>query len=293
MSRKDGPAPKILWPLLAALLGLLLVQLACSTAIGITPVFTPLPPTTAAPTTVSTLTPTASLGQVTVAEVQNDVTARGSGAESFVAAAVGYRLGEGGEAKTGNDSKARLDFRSGTILRLGPNTSFVVQTVAPSENGSLLTRLKMAVGKIWISLTGGALDVETPLGVASVRGSFAVITYELHDPVAPNDDVLIFDCIEGQCHILGINTDEDLGNLQRVIITGAGQVTFAKLTSSAVDEFLAKNPESTRVILTLTAAAASPTPTPTNTLPPSLTPTITRTPTPVPTRTRTPRPTST
>lgn len=293
MRQKDGPAPKILWPLLAAFLGLVVVQLACSTQIGITPVFTPLPPTTAAPISTPTLTPTVGIGQVTVAEVQNDVTARGSSAEPFVAAAAGYRLGEGGEAKTGNDSKARLDFSDGTILRLGPNTAFVVQTVAASENGSLLTRLKMEVGKIWISLTGGALDVETPVGVASVRGSFAVITYELHDPVAPNDDVLIVDCIEGQCHIQGINTDQDFGSLERAIITGAGQVTFAKLTSSAVDEFLANNPESTRVVLTLTAAAVTATPTPTETLTPSQTPTITKTPTLTPTRTRTPRPTST
>lgn len=293
MLQKGGPARRILWPLLAACLGLLVVQLACSTQIGITPVFTPLPPTTAAPISTPTLTPTVSIGQVTVAEVQNDVTARGSSAEPFVAAAAGYQLGEGGEAKTGNDSKARLDFSDGTVLRLGPNTSFVVQTITPSENGSLLTRLKMAVGKIWISLTGGALDVETPVGVASVRGSFAVITYELHDPVAPNDDVLIFDCIEGQCHIQGINTDQDFGSLERVIITGAGQVTLAKLTGSAVDEFLANNPESTRVVLTLTAAAVTATPTPTETLTPSQTPTITKTATPVPSRTRTPRPTST
>jgi len=293
MLQEDGHALKSLWPLLAAFFGLLLTQLACATQIGITPVFTPLPATTAAPATPPTLTPTASIGQVTVAEVQNDVTARGSSGESFVAATVGYRLGQGGEAKTGDDSKARLDFSDGTILRLGSNTSFAVQSLAPSDGGSLLTRLKMEAGKIWASLTGGALDVETPVGVASVRGSFAVITYELRDPVSSSDDILIVDCIEGHCHIQGLNTDQDFGSLERVIITGAGQVTFIKLTGSAVDEFLSNNPESTRVVLTLTAAAVTATPTPTETLTPSLTPTITKTPTLVPTRTRTPRPTST
>jgi LysM repeat protein len=130
-------------------------------------------------------------------------------------------------------------------------------------------------------LFGGELEVETPLGVASVRGSFAVFTYDPGDPTDPTDDVLVLDCLEGDCGARGPNLNESLSNMERLVLGNNQTVLRFTLTGQDVQDFLNENPESQRVVATLTAAP--PVNTHTSTLPPeaSATPQSTATPTPV------------
>ena len=254
-----------------------------------------------------------------ISEIVNDVAARPSAAEAFAAATTGFALHIGGQVQTGDDSRARLDFSDGVIIRVAANSTFTMQDTAPAPEG-FVRRLQLEAGKLWVSLTGGEVQVETPLGVASVRGSFAVFEYDLGDPNDPNDDVLTLECLEGQCGF----GNEQLGNLEKITVTQGGQnITRVTLTGQAVQAFLQNNPEGQRIVVTLTAAAeatgtaqptttdtprptdtqaatatASQTPAPTNTSPPSPTSTrptqrpATRTFTPAPTSTSTPAPTT-
>jgi hypothetical protein len=70
-----------------------------------------------------------------------------------------------------DDGRVRLDLSSGTIIRVAPSSLFTL-TSNNEGDGGLLTKIKMEVGKIFIILNGGRADVETPSGVASVRGSY-------------------------------------------------------------------------------------------------------------------------
>jgi FecR-like protein len=275
-----------------SLLSLAVTGLMLFTACGPKPTPTP---------GLNTSTPTTSQAAV-VSEIVNDVAAKAAGAEAFAQANNGAVVNAGGQVRTGEASKARLDFSDGSIIRLAANSTFGVQNV-DTANGGLLARLKLEVGKIWVSLSGGAVDVETPVGVASVRGSFAVISYDPGDPNNPNDDVLVLDCLEGQCGLKNNSVDEELSNLEGLVLTGSTQVAHLVLTGTDVENFLNENPEGQPIKATLTAAAptasASATeteavPSPTATSTPSPTSTNTRVPTdtPTPTRVRL-RPTST
>ncbi len=260
----------------------------------------PPAPGTAAPT--ATLAP----GSATVSEIVNDVKVRPAPDATFEQIATGFTFGLGGQLQTGDASKARLDLSDGSILRLAQNSSFTLQAAAPAPDG-LVTRVQLTAGKLWVSLTGGgSVEVETPVGVASVRGSFAVFEYSPGDPNDPDDDVLVVGCIEGSCGAQNETVDEELGNLEQVTLTHGGQdVERIVLTGQAVQEFLQNNPEvGESISATLTAAPpATKTPVPQSTAtetpapaenvePATATPAPTDTRAPEATSTRTPRPTA-
>jgi len=145
---------------------------ACAAPPSATPT-TLLPTLAAAPTTTSS-PPTIGARTANLKEIINTVQARGSADKNFESANVGLTLNIGGQARTGENSKARLDFVEGTIVRLGPTTVLTVEELA-SNNGSPLTRFQLELGKLWIALQGGTLDVKTPAGIVSVRGSYTMI----------------------------------------------------------------------------------------------------------------------
>jgi hypothetical protein len=240
----------------------------------------------------------------TLSEVVNVVEARPAEAESFAQASDGFVLEVGSQVRTGQASSVRLDFSEGTIVRISQNSSFGVKRLDTSANNPL-TRLALETGKLWVSLTGGTLEVETPIGVASVRGSFAVFEYDPGDPDDPTDDVLVIDCLEGTCTAQNQNFDETAGNLEQIVLSNGGEeLTRIVLTGEDVQEFINNNPEvGAAIVATLTAAAPTATTPPTNTatsLPtdtaspvPTDTATTAPTDTPLPPPTRTPAATST
>jgi len=184
-----------------------------------------------------------------ISEIVNVVEARPADANDFTSVNDGYILDVDGQLRTGDDSKVRLDLTGGTILRLGANSLFTVENVIPDD---ALVRLQLTVGKLWVSLAGGELEVATPVGSASVRGSFGVIEY--------NDllDVLTLQCLEGTCVVENETLSEQLGNLQQLQVTNNGQdVVFTQLTMDDVQNFLDDNPEQGPALLS-TLIAASP-----------------------------------
>lgn len=243
----------------------------------------------------------------TLSEIINFVEGRATEASEFAQVTVGFVAGVGGAIRTGADSRARLDLNDGTILRLAPLSSFTLQGLPTSSEADPLVQLQLVIGKLWVNLTGGTVEVQTPVGVATVRGSFAVFEYIDGDPANPADDILIVSCLEGNCSAANATVSETLGNLEKVILTNGGTtVTRLKLTDADVREFLANNPEAQRMVVTLTAAApalaatsasatpaatatATDTPTPTP-LPITLTPSATRTASATPTAIFTPTP---
>ncbi|MBM4423820.1 MAG: FecR domain-containing protein [Chloroflexi bacterium] len=131
-----------------------------------------------------------------IAEIVNTVQSRESAESQWANASIGQTLAVGGEVQTLSDGEARIDISPDTIVRIGPNTHFALTELAGTDYGPL-TRLTLAVGEIWVALNsalnGGSFEVETPVGSASVRGSYISVDY---DAVS---DSLIVSCLEGSC----------------------------------------------------------------------------------------------
>jgi len=127
-----------------------------------------------------------------LSEVQGVVEMKQAGVQDFSPAQSGSTLDVDGQIRTGDDGKARLDLSTGTIVRVSPSSLFTL--VANKEvEGGLATNVKLELGRIFIILSGGSMEVDTPSGVASVRGSHMMVE------VDPNNFTVLVTCLTGKC----------------------------------------------------------------------------------------------
>ena len=125
-------------------------------------------------------------------ELQGDVMLRQSDQADYLSATEGEVLYQNGNVRTLEDGRTRLDLSDGAIVRLGPRSDFTLEYTHP-QAGDYVTRVRLAAGMLWLSISGGSLEVNTPSGLASVSGSY--LSVEI-DP--QNADVHIT-CLEGVC----------------------------------------------------------------------------------------------
>ncbi|KAF0107414.1 MAG: hypothetical protein FD146_1892 [Anaerolineaceae bacterium] len=165
----------------------------------------------------ATPTPEAEARTAVISEIDNDIQSRPTEAGEYASAAVGQSLQVGGQARSGEESRARLDLMpEATIIRLGPSTEFTL-TGLRTDAASPSTRLKLLAGEVWIILNGGTLEVETDLGIASVRGSLMGVLY---DPAAM---LMKITCLEGICSLSNDAGATDLTDGQASEITAPGE----------------------------------------------------------------------
>jgi|GEM_PF-6577192 len=185
-----------------------------------------------------------------LSELQGTVMAKQSGQSDFTHISGGYVLGQNGEIQTGDDGRVRLDLSTGTIIRIAPTSLFTLISNTPTGN-SLSSSFKLDLGRIWIILTGGTADVQTPSGVASVRGSYLMVE------VVSGGGVKLT-CLEGTCNIKNASGDFPLITGQSAFILNAQTPPFVQtMTEAEIQQWLAANPEATLVIPSLTAPAPS------------------------------------
>lgn len=145
----------------------------------------------------STLTessdPATAAREAVVSEFENEVVVRTASDGEFIPAESGFVIQAGGGLQTGADGRARIDLKpDGTIVRVAPNSAFTLPEIT-TVDGEPKTTLSLVFGKIFVLLNGGSLDVETPSGVASVRGSLLSVS---SDPATKRLQAV---CLEGHC----------------------------------------------------------------------------------------------
>jgi hypothetical protein len=138
------------------------------------------------------LTPVSPSISAVIGEVENDVSLKRTAEAPFEKAFVNDEVKVNAQVKTSEDSRSRIDLSSGTVIRISPNSLFILEENYKEEK-NLLTRIKIETGRIWIVLNGGSLEVETPSGLAGVRGSYMSTGYD-----SESGDVRIT-CLEGHC----------------------------------------------------------------------------------------------
>lgn len=195
-----------------------------------------------------------------LSELSGLVEMKQAGQETFEQADVNSVLDVNGQVQTGDNGRVRLDLSSGTIIRISPSSVFTLTSNYEAEGG-LLTKIKLEVGKIFIILNGGQADVETPSGVASVRGSYMKVE------VDPQTNTIYITCLEGNCSASNPAGTVNFTNGQRVILfaqdeNGNWQVPNVEpMTPEEFQEWLDNNPEAeelfNQAMATLTAMAQS------------------------------------
>jgi len=151
------------WPVVVSGLLLLVLGLsACQPAQA-----TPVLPTAAASTS-------APLLSANLSELQKVVEVCPRPDDVWQEAREGQTVWAGGEVKTGDEARARLDISDGAIVRLGANSQFELAEMTMTGSDPL-TRLRLEAGKAWVALTRelgrGEFEIETPIGSVSSRGN--------------------------------------------------------------------------------------------------------------------------
>lgn len=209
----------------------------------------------------------------TLSELSGKVEFKQAGQEGFSLADANTTLEVNSQVQTGDDGRVRLDLSSGTIIRVSPSSFFTLTSNDETEGG-LFTKIKLDLGKIFIILNGGQADVETPSGVASVRGSYMKVEV---DPVTKN---IYITCLEGNCSASNPAGNINFTNGEKVILyafnEGTGTWTppnSEPMTPEEFQEWLDNNPEAeelfNQAMGTATALAQ-----PTNTNTPTASPTL-------------------
>ena len=194
---------------LTSLLTLLIFLTACAPALLPAPTETaalPTEPTSTPKPPTATLPPTATPAPTFTAIpksnrtaaftiVEKTVDSRPSQKDEYAPASIGLAIPIGGQARTGEDGRARLDLSpDGTIVRVAPNTIFTLPSLEEKDK-SPFTLIELLFGQLYIILSGGELEVKTPSGVAAVRGSMMGVSYN------PNDGTMTVTCLEGHCSL--------------------------------------------------------------------------------------------
>ncbi len=212
-----------------------------------------------------------------LSELSGTVDMKQAGQETFAPASSDSQLEVNGQVQTGDDGRVRLDLSSGTIIRVGPTSLFTLLSNDEVEGG-LATKIKLEIGKIFIILNGGSADVETPSGVASVRGSYMKVE------VDPGTLDIYVTCLEGNCSASNPAGAVNFTNGEKVVLfhrdpdTGNWIApTVEPMTPEEFQEWLDNNPEARELyeqaMATITALAQPtatgtpiPSPAPTETL---------------------------
>lgn len=232
---------------LVLIISAMMITSACNQGgSGVAPANTAAPTSSgASATTVSATAAPARSAQIS--ELKNDVTKRETDIIDWQSAAEGDEINTGGGVRTGDESRVRIDISDGTIVRIAPNTEFALLELSPTETDPI-TRLKMETGKVFVWVTKalglGTFEIETPSGVATVRGSLMSAQYER------DTGRFLITCLEGECRLAMGEVFTDLTEGQQTEVTSAGERPLAArlMDESQLDDWVENFPGLERII---------------------------------------------
>ncbi len=210
-----------------------------------------------------------------LSELTGIVQVRDTAQSPYVQVNDGFLLKQNMQLQTKAQSRVRLTLSTGSIIRLSQLTVFSLESQTPATQGGLLS-IGLQAGKVWIVLKGGSLDVTSPAGLASVRGSYMSVWLE------PNR--ITITCLEGKCAFKNTAGSVNLTSGQKVIWPNAtNKLTVEKMDQADIQDWLDNVPEAAQIIAQISSLLASstppPTPAPTSTPIPTQQPTSTLAPT--------------
>lgn len=213
----------------------------------------------------------------TISEIKGSVQIKSPIGGDFTTVTSNITIPAGTIILTSEDSSAKITLTEGSIIRISSQTQVKIDQLGGTTQNPV-TKLKLDFGKVW-SIVGGSLgtgsfEVETPLGVASVVGSF------MGTESNPTEGLDIITCLEGLCKYFNTKGVQTLTTLQQLIVKKDTSLSApTKMDTVQVNDW---SPTKVSEVVTLT-------PTPTATF----TATGTRTPVNTATATGTPNATST
>jgi hypothetical protein len=154
---------------------------------------------------------------LTIISITNgDVFVMKAGTDDWTEAEVGISLEVGDCIKTGDDSGAEITFFDGSTIELKPGTEIEIASLDISTTGSTTISLKQTIGSTVSRVTklldpASSYEVETPTGVAAVRGTVALIS-------VGGDGTTLITNLEGIIYAIAQGVELQVSKEQRCVI---------------------------------------------------------------------------
>jgi hypothetical protein len=130
-----------------------------------------------------------------------------TGTDTWTEAEAGMSLEVGDTIETGDDSGAEITFFDGSIIELEAGTRIEITSLDSSpDTGTTTVTIMQTIGTT-ISRVTALLDpastyaIETPSGVAAVRGSMLIVRIVFDDPNY-EDGTVLMTCVEGDIWVI-------------------------------------------------------------------------------------------
>ena len=176
--------PKILWGAFNILI--LLVSVAF------------IPPVPEGPLPAQITTSPASSFLATISPVQGEIYWRQETEQDWFTIDNDQGLDTGNQVLTKAEGRAKIEYYDGIIVRIGPHTLFTVTEQTQTPELTLISRIRLFMGQIFIKhgegYYRGKFEVETPSGVAAVKGTMMSVQ------INPEGQTLVT-CLEGVCSL--------------------------------------------------------------------------------------------
>ncbi len=193
--------------------------------------------------------PTTGNAPAAISEIEGTAEQRNDAQTNWATAAVGQTLIVGNQVRTGPESVTAIQFAQGALTRLGPESIFTVSELGGDSQNPLI-KLQLAAGQLFVLITGslgnGSVEVETPVGVAAVRGS--LMSVEVTD-----DGRIVVTCLEttGNCHLENESGSVEIQSGQQAEIVSAGEppTPAEQIDDSQLNEWFQNNPEAQAIVL--------------------------------------------
>jgi hypothetical protein len=265
-----------------------------SLTVAVTPALTAIPVLTGTPAPSATIDFTGTVTNLpllrfaTLSEIKGTVQIRADESAPWATVNEVITIVPGTTILTGENSSAKIALSEGSIIRVGSQTQFTLTEMSGTQSRPK-TILGLAFGKLWAMVFGlgeGTFEVQLPVGVAAVRGTYMSVEHNT------TDQIEIITCLEGRCSYRNNSGRVTLTKLQQSESINSGPPSVPHpMDASQLAAWAVQNvPE----VLTLTpTATATLTQVATNTKTPTNTPGPSGTATRTPTRTATATATST
>lgn len=214
------------------------------------------------PTSSTSSTTTGSTRTAQISELRNSVEARQTTTIDWGAAADGQEINAGGGVRTGDESRVRIDTSDNSIIRIGANTEFQLLEFSPQAENPV-TRMQLDEGQVWAQVTKalgtGTFEVETPAGVATVRGSLMSVAFD----AAVGQ--LAVTCLEGECELRDRAQNAvqlAAGDAADILGVGQGPGAVRRINRLELQGWIDNFPEAGEIARRLLAGLIEDTPTP-------------------------------
>ncbi|MBP7693189.1 MAG: FecR domain-containing protein [Anaerolineales bacterium] len=191
-----------------------------------------------------------------LSEIKNSADARALADADWTAATVGEQITAGGGVRTGEEARVRIETSEGSVIRIAANTIFELADFSPDPQDPV-TKLQLEAGQVWVWVTkalgAGSFEVETPSGVATVRGSLMSVAYD------PATGRLQVECAEGQCTLADRLRQNVValaeGERSEIPAAGQGPLALRRIDRAQLRVWLTEFPEVRTLIQRLVARA--------------------------------------